>query len=511
MNPIKTPKEMLAEMAGIPHLSGGGVSNKLTPGAKAIYNNLVKKATAVKRAPLNAKELAIIEQHAASLSRPTSPGIPTQPGRLEATTPNAELLVDRAGYGYRASPGPYGLTTPEQAKGFEVDPFGMSPQNMAAREEAYQLGTRQLKTKEGGDVFASLPTKLKVIDDRDPFLTEAMTGRKPSGTYQKPYTVNVDDLAAQKAQLESKGVYGGRTATEPGDMPTQSTTPSADYLAQMAAAAENKALPDNIVSMLREKLGRQPTEDEINSFIANLNVLGMDYTGKGASVFGLKPAMPKGRPTKAQQAEIDAWRQKAIDSGQSRSAADASNYDLKTKYPSLQREVEYGPEPEFKKGGSTTPEDMRHMMLAYGQTPQKFKEGNSAMSTIKNAYNNMSGFNKAVATIGPADVAYQLSQKRPGGAALSALETVAGATLPMKGFLPFMGVTYSSDLGDATLDAFNAKRQAEIDERLSKSPVMLANKMVPMEYRDDLGRSSLDKALYEYYQGEGQNLMKHLK
>ena len=493
---------MMAELAGIPRMAGGGgAPGKLTAGAAAIYNNLVKKATAVKRAPLNAKELAIIEQHASSLSRPTSPGIPTQPGRLEATTPNPELLVDRAGYGYRASPGPYGLTTPEQAKGFEVDPFGMSPQNMAAREEAYQLGTRQLKTKDGGDVFASLPTKLKVIDDRDPFLTEAMTGRKPSGTYQKPFTTNVDDLAAQKAQLESKGVYGGRTATEPGDMPTQSTTPSADYFAERAAALENRALPDNIVSTLRKQLGRQPTEDEVNAYIANLNVLGMDYTGKGASSFGLKPAMPKGRPTKAQQAEIDAWRQKVIDSGQSRSSADASNYDLKTKYPSLQREVEYGPEPEFKKGGSTTPEDMRHMMLAYGKVPQKYKD----------AYKNMSGFNKAVAAVGPADVAYELSQKRPGGAAISAVETVAGATMPMKGFLPLMGAMYSSELGDATLDAYNAKRQAEIDERLSKSPVFMGNKMTPMSARDEVGRSSLDRALNQFYQEEGQNLMKHLK
>ena len=502
MNPIKTPQEMMAELAGIPRMAGGGgAPGKLTAGAAAIYNNLVKKATAVKRAPLNAKELAIIEQHASSLSRPTSPGIPTQPGRLEATTPNPELLVDRTGYGYRASPGPYGLTTPEQAKGFEVDPFGMSPQNMAAREEAYQLGTRQLKTKDGGDVFASLPTKLKVIDDRDPFLTEAMTGRKPSGTYQKPFTTNVDDLAAQNAQLESKGVYGGRTATEPGDMPTQSTTPSADYFAERAAALENRALPDNILSQLRKQLGRQPTEDEVNAYIANLNVLNMDYTGKGASVFGLKPTMPKGRPTKAQQAEIDAWRQKAIDSGQSRSSADASNYDLKTKYPSLQREVEYGPEPEFKKGGSTTPEDMRHMMLAYGKVPQKYKD----------AYKNMSGFNKAVAAVGPADVAYELSQKRPGGAAISAIETVAGATMPMKGFLPLMGAMYSSELGDSTLDAYNAKRQAETDERLSKSPVFMGNKMTPMSARDEVGRSSLDRALNQFYQEEGQNLMKHLK
>jgi len=503
MNPIKTPQEMMAELAGIPRMAGGGgAPGKLTAGASAIYNNLVKKATAVKRAPLNAKELAIIEQHAASLSRPTSPGVPTQPGRLEATTPAANNLVDQQGNAYRAVQGPRGLTTPEQAKGYGIDPFGMSPGNMRAREEIIDNKPVSL-----------YDDSVKAFEDRDPFLTLNTPGlqRHASGTRQKPFTTNIDDLVANKAQLESKGIYEGHSGTEPGGMPTQSTTPSADYFAERAAALENAKLPDNIVSTLRKQLGRQPTEDEINAYIANLNVMNADYTGKGASVFGLRPEMPSGRPTKTKQAEIDAWRQKGIDSGQSRSAVDASNYDLRTRYPSLQREVEYGPEPEFKNGGSTTPEDMRHMMLAYGQTPQKYKEGNSVVGKAKDAYKNMSGFNKFVAAVGPADVAYELSQKRPGGAAMSALETVAGATMPMKGFVPLMMATYASDLGDGTLDAYNAKQEAELAERLSKSPVFLQNNMTPINNRDQLGRSPSDRALAQYYQEEGQNLMKYIK
>ena len=481
---------MMAELAGIPRMAGGGgAPGKLTAGAAAIYNNLVKKATAVKRAPLNAKELAIIEQHASSLSRPTSPGIPTQPGRLEATTPAANHLVDQRGKAYRAMQGPHGLTTPEQAKGYGIDPFGMSPGNMRAREEIID-----------NQPVSMYDDSVKAFEDRDPFLTEAMTGRRTTGTYQKPFTTNIDDFRANQAAEEAKGKFGANTGTEPGDLPVQSTTPSADYFANMSSGAEQPYVW-RLKQDLEKILGRKPTDDEVNMALADLNPLGHDYTGKGATVFGLKPTMPKGRPTKAQQAEIDAWRQKVIDSGQSRSSADASNYDLKTKYPSLQREVDYGPEPEFKKGGSTTPEDMRHMMLAYGKVPQKYKD----------AYKNMSGFNKAVAAVGPADVAYELSQKRPGGAAISAIETVAGATMPMKGFLPLMGAMYSSDMGDATLDTYKAKRQAEIDERLSKSPVFLANKMVPMENRDAIGRSELDKALYELYQEEGQNLMNYTK
>lgn len=493
MNPIKTPQEMLEEMAGIPRMAGGGTAPKsLTAGAAAIYNNLVKKATAVKRAPLNAKELAIIEQHASSLSMPTSKGIPTQPGRLEATTPAANHLVDQQGRAYRAVQGPRGLTTPEQAKGYELDPFGMSPGNMRAREEIIDNKPVSL-----------YDDSVKAFEDRDPFLTMNTPGlqRHASGTRLKPFTTNIDDLVANRAKMESKGVYEGSTGTEPGGFPAQSITPSADYFAERAAALENAKLPDNIVSALRKQLGRQPTQDEVNAFIADLNVMNMDYTGKGPTSFGLRPEMPKGRPNKAKQAEIDKWKQFAVDSGQSRSAADASGSDLRNRYPSLQREVEYGPEPEFKKGGSTTPEDMRHMMLAYGKVPQKYKD----------AYKNMSGFNKAIAAVGPADVAYELSQKRPGGAAMSAVETVAGATMPMKGFLPLMGATYASDLGDATLDAYNANRQAEIDERLSKSPVFMGNKMAPMSTRDEFGRSPMDRALNQFYQEEGQNLMKYTK
>jgi hypothetical protein len=111
-------------------------------------------------------------------------------------------------------------------------------------------------------------------------------------------------------------------------------------------------------------------------------------------VFGLKPAMPKGRPTKAQQAEIDAWRQKVIDSGQSRSSADASNYDLKTKYPSLQREVDYGPEPEFKKGGSTTPEDMRDVVTILYNNLDVNGKVHSLVS--KHLFNNVKRFHNKI-------------------------------------------------------------------------------------------------------------------
>jgi hypothetical protein len=375
INLIKTPTQILYEQAGIPHLAGGKAVPQLSAGAAMLAKDLIKKAEAHFGRPLKPDEIAQIQFHASGMSKPTSKGIPTNPARLAGTTPHPNLLVDEAGYGYRASPGPAGLTTPEYAKGYIGDPFAMTPQNMKAREEAYQLGTRQLKTKIGGDTFASLPTKLKVIDDRDPFLTEAMTGRKPSGTYQKPFTTNIDDLVANKAALEQKGIYEGHSGTGAGDLPTQSTTPSADFFAERAAAIENAKLPMNIRSLLREKLGREPTQDEINKVIADLNVVGHDYTGQGSAAFANERPFPKGRPTKEQEAEIAAYRQNAIDSGISPSALKARGTALENEYPSLAREREWGP--EKKTGGHISADDMRHMMMAHGHTPGHFKEGGS--------------------------------------------------------------------------------------------------------------------------------------
>lgn len=455
----------------------------LTAGAQQIIKQLVEKATRLKGAPLDAQQMARIEQYAASLSSPTSKGIPTNPARLAGTTPHPNLLVDEAGYGYRASPGPAGLTTPEYAKGYIGDPFAMTPQNMAAREDAYKLGTRQLKTKVGGEKFAELPTKLKVIDDRDPFLTEVMTGRPPSGTRQKPFTTNIDDLAANKAQLESKGIYEGHTGTELGGLPTQSTTPSADFFAERSTALENAALPDAIRSLIRAKIKREPTneeiksfvnsfsEDELNALVANLNVKGHNYTGQGTSAFANPRPFPSGRPTKEEADAIAAYRQNAIDSGISPSATTAGSAELKRGYPNLWQEREWGPE-GHKAGGHMTADEMRHMMLVNGHEPSHFKGGNSVFDKAKDTFKNMSGFQKFMTAVGPADAAYKMYSGEPGAALMSAADTVAGATMPFfKGYLPLQALTYSSELGPekGTRDWEIENPKAALEEAMKNS------------------------------------------
>lgn len=409
-------------MAGIPHMAGGSSVGQFT---KQIAEAIAKYKRIHGKAP-SQQEVDALHKHVASLSSPT-PGssIPTNPARLAGTTPAQNLLVDEMGrsyaplYGKRAT-----LTTPEQARGYEIDPFGMEQSNLRAR------------------AGLELPNK-KAFENRDPFLTEAMTGRSPTRTRQKPFTTNVDDLNANLAHLESKGQYGAHTGTEPGGLPTQSTTPSADFFAQMSSGLENAKLPANIRSMLREKLGREPTEDEINSFISNMNVLRHDYTGQGTAAFGAERPFPAGRPTKQQSEEIAAYRQNAIDSGISPSALKAGRDELERDYPNLLREREWGPE-GHKAGGQITTDEMRHMMIAEGHEPEHFKKGRSVMDNIK----NMSFTNKAMAMLGPMDVASELKEGRPGGAMLSAADTVAGSVLPFfKGYLPFQALTHSKELG----------------------------------------------------------------
>ena len=258
--------------------------SKMTAGARMLYEQTVKKFPALMGRNPTAEDLAKIEFHANEFSKPVHEMNPAHAEelqrRLQATTPAKDMLVDASGRAYQpihSVDQTKGLMTPEQAAGYNVDQFGSTPANFRAREGLY-----------APDVQA--------FESRDPFLTQAMTGRPPSGTRQKPFTTNIDDLAANRASLEAKGQYGDVADVAPGGYPTQSTTPSADYFANMAAKIEAAKLPTNIQSTLREALGRNPTEDEINAAIANLNVAGHDYTGKGAAIFGERPKTKQNLP-----------------------------------------------------------------------------------------------------------------------------------------------------------------------------------------------------------------------
>jgi len=332
----------------VPNLS------KMTAGARMLYEQTVKKFPAMMGRNPTAEDLAKIEYHAKEFSKPvhemSTAHAEELQRRLQATTPAKDMLVDASGRAYQPIHNvdqTKGLMTPEQAAGYNVDQFGSTPANFRAREGLY-----------APDVQA--------FESRDPFLTQAMTGRPPSGTRQKPFTTNIDDLAANRASLEAKGQYGDVADVAPGGYPTQSTTPSADYFANMAAKIEAAKLPTNIQSTLREALGRNPTEDEINAAIANLNVAGHDYTGKGAAIFGERPKTKRGTLTAEEKEKLAQWRQQAIDSGMSRTAVNASPSDLAAKFPGIAAEQELGPALPFSHGGDVHPDQLRAEMIAHG-------------------------------------------------------------------------------------------------------------------------------------------------
>jgi hypothetical protein len=348
MNPIKTPQEMMYEQAGIPHLAGGGLP-KLSAGAENVLRSAIKKFSAVFGRTPNAEELSQLEAHANKLSMPTNTA-PANIKRLEATTPAQNMMVDASGRAYQPihsiDPNKR-LLAPEEAAGYNVDPFGSTPANFRAREGLYA-------------------PDVKAFESRDPFLTEAMTGRATSRTRQKPFTTSIDELVQNKAHLENKGIYGDVADVSPGGYPTQSTTPSADYFAEMASKIEAAKLPTNIRSTLRDVLKREPTDDEINAAIANLNVARHDYTGKGAAIFGERPTTSGARPTKAEAADLADWRQRAIDSGQSRTSVMDTPRHIEERTPNLYNEMQLGPDTGFAQGGSTNPKQMRADMMVCG-------------------------------------------------------------------------------------------------------------------------------------------------
>lgn len=358
MNPLlKTPQQMLLSKAGIPHLADGRSVGALTAGATQLLDTAVKKFINVFKRPPNATEMNELTQHVRSFSAPTRPA--PNMARVQAETPAKDMLVDANGNAYLPAWGPKGLTTPEQAAGYKVDPFGTSAANMRARQGFYDPAEKAFET-------------------RDPFLTEAMTGRAPTRTRQKPFVTNIDDLNANKAALEEQGIYGNVAHVEPGGYPAQSSTPSSDYFARMSASIENAKLPPDIMSTFRAKFGRNPNEDEVNAIIAHLNVARHDYTGKGAAIFGERPVPAGGgRPTKAEQDQMAAWREQAQASGMSPTSITAKPAELARDYPQLTREMQLGPDTGFAHGGSTNPDYMRAEMAVNGVTPSKYAGGAS--------------------------------------------------------------------------------------------------------------------------------------
>ena len=465
MNPIKTPQEMMYEQAGIPHLAIGGVP-KLSAGAENVLKSAIKKFSTVFGRHPNVEELSQLEAHAAKLSQPTNTA-PANLKRLEATTPAQNMMVDASGRAYQPVHNidqSKRMLAPEEAAGYTSDPFGSTAANFRAREGLYN-------------------NDVKAFESRDPFLTEAMTGRAPTRTNQKPFTTSIDDLVQNKAHLENKGIYGDVANVAPGDYPTQSTTPSADYLAHMSSAIEASKLPTNIRSTLRSVLKREPTDDEINAAIANLNAAGHDYTGKGAAIFGERPTSTGARPTKQQAAELADWRQRAIDSGQSRTSVMASPTEIRNRTPGIAEQMDLGPDTGFANGGSTSPKQMRADMMVRGYSVGNLVEPVGHV-VVQGAPNIAAHGMYAAPSIADIKPSYSAAKTGNYGKALETAGDIASAIAPFTpAFVAPQLAAYSPEVGNSTIQGWKqheaemaAQKQADAAEKAKRAAMYDYNK-----------------------------------
>lgn len=335
MNPIKTPQEMLAEMAGIPRMAGGSaVAGQFD---KAIAAAIAKYKQLNKRAP-SAQEVEQLKSHVQGLSSPTSPVLRS----------------------------------------------GMSAQPRAS----YELATD--------------PNLINPDTARDPFLTKMLTGRTTKGTNLRPLAQDISDPSVVK-NIEAQQMAGALDEVIPGASRGQSTTPSADYFAQQSSAIENEALSGGTFDKLKQefvkKNGRYPEADELDAMIAEFNPARHQYGEQGIGIMSQRPPTAKGMSdfrnaarnegveesylTKRQgnypqyiQDELTIQRGEvptsALKEAKKKRASGIEPTDfyvdeegnLVKVYPTMKAE-----------GGQITPEEMRHMMMVNGQTPEKFAAG----------------------------------------------------------------------------------------------------------------------------------------
>lgn len=344
-----------------------------------------------------------------------------------------------------------------------------------------------------------LGTDLNLINPdtaRDPFLTKMTTGRTTKGTNLRPIAQDVSDPSVIK-NIEAQQMGGQLDEMIPGAS-QGSTTPSADYFAEVSKNIENSALQGGAMDKLKtsfyEKNGRFPDEDELNAIVAEFNPARHQYGEQGVSIMSQRPPTAKG---------MTDWRNQARNEGieESYLTKRQGNYpqyiqdelqiqrgelpatalkEKKKRYKDVEPVDFYIDEngnpvkiyPTMKaEGGQITPRDMLAQMIVNQVTPQKFAGGKKVLSKAAGPAAFMA---LSAPTIG--EMGTQLASKTP-TKALGGAYDLATAFLPMKAYAPLFAATYSPEVGDATLDTWNARKEAEAQayrEHLRRnSPVFL--------------------------------------
>jgi hypothetical protein len=231
MNPIKTPREMLFEMLGVPHMSGGKITTPFT-----LADQVAKAVAAFTRkfgkSP-SPEDVKALEAYAQNMSQPTS-GLRT-----------GQSAVPRAQHELATDPN---LINPDTAR----DEFLL--QSMTGRG---QKGTRLAP---------------KVYDVTDPVNIQRMESNQLAGAYddilagrQASTTPSADFFATQAAARENAALGAGKIP-----------------------------LIDQLKMQFYKQTGRYPDAEELNTIIAEYNPMRHQYGAQGVSIVGSRPATAKG-------------------------------------------------------------------------------------------------------------------------------------------------------------------------------------------------------------------------
>ena len=316
---------------------------KLSPGGELLFKQAVKKLETVFGRPLTGEQKQQLAQEVGALSAPKNP--------------------------VRTS-----LTPPQ-----------------AARNQ-YELATN--------------PQLINPDTARDEFLMQSMLGRGSKGTNLAPKTL---DITTPEVEMQIEGLQksGALDKLIPNASQGATTTPGADYLANMSEAKLNYVLAeggtyDKLKDIFRAKNNRYPTQEEMEQMVAAYNPLRHQYGEKGKSIVSERPSTAKGMEDYRANARLEGvpesylyhrpgnYRQDLLDELDIAKGITPATKTVEQRGPRSSNveptDSYYDPDsgafvsvyPTMKAaGGSIHPDSMIAEMNAYGYTPQKYAKGKS--------------------------------------------------------------------------------------------------------------------------------------
>jgi hypothetical protein len=314
---------------------------KLSPGGELLFKQAIKKLETVFGRPLTGEQKQQLAQEVSALSAPKNP--------------------------VRTS-----LTPPQ-----------------AARNQ-YELATN--------------PQLINPDTARDEFLMQSMLGRGSKGTNLAPKTL---DITTPEVEMQIEGLQksGALDKLIPNASKGATTTPGADYLANMSEAKLNYVLThggtyDKLKDIFRAKNDRYPTQEEMDQMIAAYNPLRHQYGEKGKSIVSERPSTAKGMEDYRANARLEGvpesylyhrpgnYRQDLLDELDIAKGITPATKTVEQRGPRSSNveptDSYFDPDsgsfvsvyPTMKAaGGSIHPDSMMAEMNAYGYTPQKYAKG----------------------------------------------------------------------------------------------------------------------------------------